>query len=336
MHLDFYVYTAPLKTRFRGLTMRDGLVVHGPAGWSEVSPFWDYDAEYSAQWLRAGIESATLGYPDAKRTKIPINVIIPAVNAERAFEMTRLGGSTTAKVKIAEPGQDLGQDLDRVAAVRDALGTRGKIRVDVNATWDIDTAVDAIAKLDKAAGGLEYVEQPVATVEDLAALRRRVSVPIAADESIRRATDPLQVRDLDAADVVIMKNQPLGGVRRSLEIAEQIGLPVVVSSALESSVGIRAGLAFAAALPELNYACGLATLQLFESDVVASPLLPTNGVIEVRDVEPDVIEAPDPELHARWEQRLAQMFEFLSATDYTLHSERYCRSDHYSQETGER
>lgn len=330
MHLDFYVYSSPLRTRFRGLTTRDGLVVHGPAGWGEVSPFWDYDAGYSASWLRAGIEAATLGYPEPVRDEVPVNVIIPAVDARRAFEMARTGGSLTAKVKIAEPGQSLSDDLNRVAAVRDALGAEGKIRVDVNATWDLDTATDAIAQLDCAAGGLEYVEQPVAGVEDMARLRTRIAVPIAADESIRRATNPLLVRDLAAADVVIVKNQPLGGVRRSLELAAELGLPVVVSSALESSIGLRAGLAFAAALPELPYACGLGTLALFSNDVVADPLLMREGRIAVRDVVPRDIPAPDPQLYERWRRRLAQMWEIIDPDmTHTLHA------GPYTPETGE-
>ena len=154
------------------------------------------------------------------------------------------------KVKVAEPGQSPAEDEARVEAVRDALGPSGRIRVDANGGWDVDAAVAAIGRLDRAAGGLEYVEQPCASVEDLAAVRRAVGVPIAADESIRRAADPYRVRDLEAADVAVLKVQPLGGVRACLRIAEDIGLPVVVSSALETSVGIAAGVALAAALPE--------------------------------------------------------------------------------------
>ena len=182
---------------------------------------------------------------------------------------------------MAEPGQTLADDEARLEAVRDALGAGAAIRVDANGAWSVDEAVAAIAVLDRAAGGLEYVEQPCASVEDLAAVRRRVDVPIAADESIRRAEDPYRVRDLEAADVAVLKVQPLGGVRACLRIAEDIGLPVVVSSALETSVGIAAGLALAAALPELPYACGLATVQLLTADVAAEPLLPVDGFLPV-------------------------------------------------------
>ena len=196
----------------------------------------------------------------------------------------------------------------RVEAVRDALGPDGAIRVDANGAWDVDEAVTAIRLLDRAAGGLEYVEQPCSAVEDLAAVRREVDVPIAADESIRRAEDPYRVRDLHAADIAVLKVQPLGGVRACLRIAEEIGLPVVVSSALETSVGIAAGVALAAALPELPYACGLATVQLLTDDVIDMPLLPVRGVLPVARPmpSPEALDrlAAAPDRTAHWEARL--------------------------------
>ena len=213
---------------------------------------------------------------------MPVNVTVPACSPERAHAIVAAGGCTTAKVKVAEVGQTLGDDEARLEAVRDALGPGGLIRVDANGGWDVDEAVGAIRLLERAAGGLEYVEQPCADVEELAAVRRAVDVPIAADESIRRAEDPYRVRDLEAADIAVLKVQPLGGVRACLRIAEDIGLPVVVSSAVESSVGIAAGVALAAALPELPHACGLATVQLLTDDVVTEPLLPVDGMLPVR------------------------------------------------------
>ena len=184
-------------------------------------------------------------------------------------------GCTTAKVKVADPGTALADDLARVEAVRDALGPGGRIRVDANGAWDVDDGGRrASRELDRAAGGLEYVEQPCAAVEDLAAVRRRVAVPIAADESIRRAADPYRVRDLEAADIAVLKVQPLGGVRACLRIAEDIGMPVVVSSALETSLGLAAGVALAAALPTLDHACGLATRSLLTGDVASPELVP--------------------------------------------------------------
>ena len=203
----------------------------------------------------------------------------------------------------------MADDLARVEAVRDALGPSGRIRVDANGAWDVDTAVAAIGELDRAAGGLEYVEQPCASVEDLAAVRRRVSVPIAADESIRRAADPYRVRDLAAADIAVLKVQPLGGVRACLRIAEDIGMPVVVSSALETSLGLAAGVALAAALPELDHACGLATRSLLTGDVATPELVPVEGLLPVSRpaVVPELVEAwaAPPDRVAWWEDRLA-------------------------------
>lgn len=307
---DVVVWSVPMRTRFRGLTSRDGVLVRGDAGWGEFSPFWDYDDVESASWWRAAVEAAELGWPAPVRDRVPVNVTVPAVDAATAHRIvTASGGCRTAKVKVAERGQDVSDEVARLEAVRDALGPHGAIRVDANAGWDVDEAVRRLAVLDRAAGGLEYAEQPVPTVEDLAALRRRTRVPIAADESIRRAADPLAVARAHAADVVVLKVQPLGGVRACLELAERIRLPVVVSSALESSVGLAAGVALAAALPELPYACGLATAQLLTDDLVADPLLPVDGALPVRRTAPDpalvgAAQAPD-ELAARWSARTA-------------------------------
>jgi O-succinylbenzoate synthase len=281
------VFAIPLRVRFRGITVREGMLLHGDAGWGEFSPFLEYDDAVAAPWLRAAREAADEGWPAPLRDSIPVNVTVPAVDPQAAAAIVRRSsGCRTAKVKVAEPGQTLAEEQARLEAVRDALGAGGRVRVDANGLWSLDEAVARIPVLDRAAGGLEYVEQPVASVEDLAAVRRRVDVPVAADESIRRAEDPYRVRDLEAADVAVLKVQPLGGVRACLRIAEDIGLPVVVSSALETSVGIAAGVALAAALPELPFACGLATVQLLADDVVASPLLPVDGALPV--VRPDV------------------------------------------------
>ncbi|WP_246142596.1 o-succinylbenzoate synthase [Nocardioides rubriscoriae] len=275
------VLSIPMRTRFRGITTREVVLVEGAAGWGEWSPFVEYDAAEAAPWLACAREAAAGDWPAALRTSIPVNVTVPAVGPEQAHSIVRAGGCRTAKVKVAEPGQTLADDVARVEAVRDALGPGGAVRVDANGGWSVDDAVTAVRALDRAAGGLEYVEQPVASVEDLALVRRRVDVRVAADESIRRAADPYRVRDLQAADVAVLKVQPLGGVRACLRIAEDIGLPVVVSSALETSVGIAAGLALAAALPELPFACGLATVQLLTDDVALAPLLPVDGVLPV-------------------------------------------------------
>ncbi len=306
------VFSIPLRTRFRGITVREGMLLRGPAGWGEFSPFLEYDARVAAPWLACAREAASEGWPAPLRDSVPVNVTVPAVGPEQAAAIVRASnGCRTAKVKVAEPGQSRADEQARLEAVRDALGPDGRIRVDVNGGWAVDEAVTAIGILDRAAGGLEYVEQPCASVEELAAVRRRVDVPVAADESIRRAEDPYRVRDLEAADVAVLKVQPLGGVRACLRIAEDIGLPVVVSSALESSVGIAAGVALAAALPELPFACGLATVQLLTDDVAVEPLLPSNGALPV--VRPEVdAEALDhlratPERAEAWAARVAEI-----------------------------
>jgi O-succinylbenzoate synthase len=217
----------------------------------------------------------------------------------------RASGCATAKVKVAEPGQTLQDDLERVEAVRDAIGA-GQVRIDANGGWSVEEALRALKELGRF--DLEYVEQPCASVEDLAAVRRRTNVLVAADESIRRAEDPLLVKKLDAADIAVLKVQPIGGVRACLDIAEQIGLPVVVSSALETSIGIAAGVALAAALPELPYACGLATVSMFTAEVVSEPLLPVNGFLPVKRLEPaPELPTADQATTAKWEARFARV-----------------------------
>jgi o-succinylbenzoate synthase len=259
------------------------VLIRGAAGWGEFSPFREYADDEAAVWWQAAHEAADVGWPAAVRDRVPVNATVPAVRPDEvAGVLARFPGCTTAKVKVAAAGQTPAEDEERLRAVRDALGPAGRIRVDANGAWDVDAAAGRLSRYDRAAGGLEYAEQPCRTVEDLAAVRRRVDIPIAADESIRRAGDPLRVATLHAADVAVLKVQPLGGVRACLRIADQIGLPVVVSSALETSVGIAAGVALAAALPELPYACGLATVGLLAADVVADPLVAVDGALPVR------------------------------------------------------
>lgn len=305
-------WSLPMRTRFRGLVVRDGTLVRGDAGWGEFSPFWEYDDPEAHRWWRAAREAADEGWPDPLRDRVPVNVTVPAVDPDQARAIVLgSGGCRTAKVKVAEPGQSAADDEARLEAVRDALGPHGAVRVDANAAWDVDTAVARLAAYDRAAGGLEYAEQPVGGVDDLAALRRRTHVPLAADEAVRRSDDPMAVVRKAAADVVVLKVQPLGGVRACLELAERLGLPVVVSSALESSVGLAAGVALAAALPELPYACGLATAQLLADDLVGDPLLPADGVLVVRRPDPDPAAfaraAAAPDLAARWADRAARV-----------------------------
>lgn len=323
--MKVHVYAVPMSTRFRGITVREGVLLETEdgTGWGEFSPFTEYDDATAAPWLRAAYEAAAGDWPAPVRDRIPVNVTVPAVGPERAAAVVAAAtpdpgtgiGPATAKVKVADDPDSLAADLERVAAVRDALGPHGRLRVDVNGRWSVDEAVAAIAQLDREAGGLEYVEQPCASVEELAAVRRRVQVPVAADESIRRAGDPYRVRDLEAADIAVLKVQPLGGVRACLRIAEDIGLPVVVSSALESSVGIAAGVALAAALPELPYACGLDTVRLLRADPVADPLVSAGGSLPVRRPRPEpaaLAAAAAPSDRARfWTERLRRVDALL-------------------------
>lgn len=313
--MEFRTYSIPMRTRFRGLEHRQGMLTEGPAGWAEFSPFPEYDHLASLPWLQAAIESATKPWPEPVRDRVPINGIVPAVGSGEVAARTAVeSGCGTIKVKVAEKGETLEHDIERIAAIRDAL-PHARIRVDANGAWNVKDAVKAIKKLDQVAGGLEYVEQPCATAEELAQVRRKVDVPIAADESIRRAADPFRVRDLDAADIAVLKVQPLGGVRACLRIAEQIGMPVSVSSAVETSIGLAASVALAAALPELPYACGIGTAHLLTADVVKEPLTPVDGSLlvtrPVLDEDAFAKVAAPPEVDERWQARLEHVRESL-------------------------
>jgi o-succinylbenzoate synthase len=314
------VYAIPMTARFRGITVREGVVIQGPAGWGEFCPFAEYDDHIAASWLATAVESAVLGWPTPVRERIPINATVPAVGPERAHQIVTASGCRTAKVKVADHPDSLAEDCARLEAVRDALGPDGFVRVDANGLWDVDTAVTWIPQLDAAAGRLQYVEQPCRTIEELAAVRRRVQVPIAADESIRRAEDPLKVAVAGAADIAVIKCTPLGGVRRSLEVAAVAGLPCVVSSALETSVGLAAQLALAGSLPAMDHACGLGTLSLLEGDLVAGPgsLRPVDGYLPVPGTPPtpdpgrlDAYAMTDTERIDRWIQRLRRALGLL-------------------------
>jgi o-succinylbenzoate synthase len=316
---DVRIFSIPMRVRFRGITVREGMLIPGDAGWGEWSAFLEYDSRESLAWLRCAEEAAAGDWPEPVRDRVPVNVTVPVLAPEEAHRLVARSGCRTAKVKVADPGATLADDQARLEAVRDALGPAGRIRVDANGAWDVDTAIASLKLLDRAAGGLEYVEQPCAAVEDLATVRRRTSIRVAADESIRRSADPYRVRELEAADIAVLKVQPLGGVRSALGIAERLGLPVVVSSALETSVGLRAGLALAAALPELPYACGLNTHTLLAGDLVAEPLVAVDGVIRLREVAPDPDQLDrhqaDPATHAAWRARLAQTRDLMANGD---------------------
>ena len=305
-----HVVALPMRVRFRGITVREVALIEGPAGWGEFGAFVEYEAAEAAHWLAAAVESAYRPRPSAQRTRIPINATVPAVApGEVPGVLARFPGATTAKVKVAEPGQTLDEDVARVNAVRATVAT---VRVDANGGWSVPEAV-AAARALTADGPVEYLEQPCRTVAELAQVRRRVDVPVAADESIRRAADPLAVVRAGAADIAVLKVAPLGGITAVLEIAAAIDIPVVISSALDSAVGIAAGLAAAAALPRCEHACGLGTGGLFVTDV--ADLTPVDGYLPVGDVVPDparLVEfAAPPQRRDFWIARVRECFPLL-------------------------
>ncbi|WP_167759299.1 o-succinylbenzoate synthase [Mycobacterium sp. PS03_16] len=308
-----HVVALPMRVRFRGITTRELALIKGPNGWGEFGAFVEYAPPEAAAWLASALEAAYGDPVPIHRDRIPVNATVPAVDAGQVDAvLARFPGARTAKVKVAEPGQTLADDVARVNAVRAAIPT---VRVDANGAWTVEQAVAAAHALT-VDGPLEYLEQPCRTVEELADLRTRTAVPIAADESIRKADDPLRVVRARAADVAVVKVAPLGGVRRMLDIAAQIDIPVVVSSALDSAVGISRGLLAAAALPELHHACGLGTGGLLAEDV-AAPLVPVDGYLPVGTVTPDpdrvaALAAP-ADRRQWWIDRVAECLHLLEA-----------------------
>ena len=290
--LELFPVRIPMRHRFRGVDHREAVLIRGPSGWGEFSPFPGYPPEITTRWLTAAVELARGQIPDPGRSAVAVNVTVPAVAPDAAASMVLESGATTAKVKIANPGDTPIDDEERLSAVRGALGDSGHLRIDVNASWDLATATDRLDSL--ARFNLQYVEQPVATAEDMAELRKRTEVPIAADEIIRHSNHPLRALEESAADVLILKCQPMGGVNRVLDLAVRAPVPVVISSALETSVGMYAGLLAASLLEDLPYACGLGTVALSEGDPTLAPLLPSNGMLDVRRPQPDL------ELLERW------------------------------------
>ncbi len=314
-----HVVSLPLTTRFRGLDVREALVMQGPHGSTEFSPFSEYGDEEAAVWLAAAIDFGWDAQPEPLRTKIPVNATIPAVAAaDVAPILASFNGCRTAKIKVAETGQSIEDDVARVAEVRRLMGPEGRIRLDANGGWNVDEAEHAIRLMS--VYDLEYVEQPCASVAELAEIRERVAymdIPIAADESVRKAADPLAVARAEAVDLLVIKAQPLGGIRLAIELVEQSGLPAIVSSALDTSVGISMGAWLAATLPELFYDCGLGTASLLAADVTARPLKAVDGYIPVERVELDAAllaqYAAPADRDAWWRERLARCYAILEA-----------------------
>jgi O-succinylbenzoate synthase len=306
-------FALPLSRRFRGTELREGVLLRVGDSWGEWAPFPEYDDATGARWLEGALEAARGDWPAGYRDSVEVNAIVPALDLQTVTRLVTdavaTDGCTVVKVKVAERGQSFDDDVARVAAVRAALddcgapSPIGRIRVDVNGGWLVDDAIERLAVLDDIAEGLEYAEQPCATLEEMASLREQTHVRLAVDEGVRLAaggeTDArLAERVRVAGDVLVLKAVPLGGVRRSLAIADAVGLPVTVSGALDSTVGLSAGLALAAALPDPPYACGFGTGRLLAADLTGETTLPRDGRLSV------VRHAPDPSRLAQARARL--------------------------------
>lgn len=302
------VVALPTKTNFRGITLREIALFKGPSGWAEFSPFLEYDDVESSRWLACAIEAATAPAPKLYRNRVKVNGTIPALNDEARIEeiVNSYPGCTTFKVKV---GTSLEEDLARLIVVRN-LAPYSDIRIDVNGTWSVDDAAKNIEKIESEIGMLAYVEQPCATVEELRELKQRIDVHIAGDEVLRKAPNPFAVDLQGAIDVMMLKVQPLGGIKKAHQLAEHHGIPVVVSSALESAVGISYGLKLAASLENEPLASGLATGSLLDADLGHLPIV--DGYIEVTEFEPDFNSYEvAPDRLQWWKNRVMKSAEFL-------------------------
>ena len=275
------VIALPMKTKFRGITVREVSLIKGPHGWGEFSPFLEYDDAESAPWLASAIEAATTPKPKLYRTSVAINGTIPALNdpVDLKKVVDSFPGVNTFKVKV---DNDLAEDLARVNVIRN-LQPQAKIRIDVNGLWSVDQAETFLS----AVGDIEYVEQPCATIEELRELKSRTSVKIVGDEVLRKAADPFAIDLTGAIDYLMLKVQPLGGIKRAHALAKHHNLPVVVSSALESAVGINYGLTLAASFETMNFNCGLGTGSLLAADVAHLPIV--DGKMEITEFEPQLV-----------------------------------------------
>ncbi|CAB4329624.1 MAG: o-succinylbenzoate synthase [Actinobacteria bacterium] len=305
------VVALPTKTNFRGINVREVALFKGEYGWGEFSPFLEYDFRESAPWLASAIEAATKPRPELFRQSIKVNGTIPALTDAADLEgiVNSFPGVNTFKVKV---GNNLSEDIARLAKVR-ALRPHAKLRIDVNGNWSVQEAITNLLAIFENIGPLEYVEQPCATIGELRELKEKlkIDIPIAADEVLRKALDPFAINLQGAADILMLKVQPLGGISRAHKLAQHHKLPVVISSALESAVGINHGLLLAASFPEMNFDCGLGTGSLLANDVAQLPIV--NGEIGIQEIEPsfgglDVA----PERYEWWKNRVMKTAELIS------------------------
>jgi O-succinylbenzoate synthase len=298
------VIALPMKTKFRGISVREVALIKGSHGWGEFSPFLEYDDAESAPWLASAIEAASAPKPKLYRSSVAINGTIPALNDPGDLKkvVDSFPGVSTFKVKV---GTNLAEDLARIDVIRQ-LQPQAKIRIDVNGLWSVDQAETFL----NAAGEIEYAEQPCPTIAELRELKSRTSVKIVGDEILRKAADPFKV-DLDGAiDYLMLKVQPLGGIKRAHALAEHHNLPVVISSALESAVGINYGLTLAASFEEMNFDCGLGTGSLLAADVAHLSIV--DGKIEISEFEPQ-LDGLDvaPDRFEWWKNRIMRTAELL-------------------------
>ena len=299
------------KTNFRGINTREVALFKGDAGWGEFSPFVEYQPSECVPWLLSAIEAASKPWPELHRSKVKVNGTIPALNAPSDLEriIETFPGVNTFKVKV---GENLSEDIARLAKVK-SLRPNAKLRIDVNGSWSVATAITNLRAIYENIGAIEYVEQPCQSVEELRELKAKlkVNIPIAGDEVLRKSADPFKVDLSDAIDILALKVQPLGGIARAHKLAQHHKLPIVVSSALESAVGISHGLALAASFGEINFDCGLATGSLLSVNVGSLPIV--NGEIEVKRIEPnfDGLEV-SPDRYKWWQDRLMKTWELIA------------------------
>mgnify|MGYP002628662660 CR=1 FL=1 len=293
-------FSLDLTNEFRGIKVRTGALISGSTAWGEFAPFPEYGDGIAARWLAGALEAAFGKFPERVRASVPVNAIIPILSQAETKSAVEAAitnhGMTTFKLKVGDGGADsLAADLVRCNIVRttlDDLGVVGKIRIDVNGNWSVAQALESLKQIVQVVGDLDYVEQPCAEIKELVSLRNEMSnwsvpVRIAVDESIRMSTQINTQALREVADLVVVKAIPLGGVQRSLDLINEIGLPTVISGSLDSSVGLSSAIALAAAVPQLYGACGLGTGTLFAQDLVTPTTLPVNGELPVRRSSPD-------------------------------------------------
>ena len=304
------VVALPMKTDFRGVTVREVALFKGEFGWGEFSPFIEYDDKESSHWLASAIEAAITPRPPRFRESIPVNGTIPATNDKQTIDqlVASYNGVKTYKVKV---GENLSEDIVRLARIR-SLGRTVNIRIDVNGLWSVEEALTNLYAFYEEVGPFEYVEQPCATIDELRELKAKIRIPlkIAADEVIRKADDPFAIDLEGAADILMLKVQPLGGIKRSLAVAAHHQLPVVVSSALESAVGIHYGLELAASIKDLSFDCGLATGSLVSRNLAEIPIVDGSMVIGDLDINCEGLDVA-PERYEWWKNRVMRCAEVL-------------------------